>query len=288
MFQDIEWGDLHFLLVDLPPGCVAADTTVYANSRPVKISKLKAGDFVYSVNANISKDGRNNKLTAGLERKRILEVSPQGESEVFELRTKSRSVKATFNHPILTLNKNRAEGSQRWRYSLGWRKLADLKPKDIVAVIKSLPEADRSPYDLPRIDAIGTTPVKLPRHSSDEFARLIGYFLGDGFLRITPKTRTYQLLFAEPRTGKHRSFYIRLLKEIFGDVPVYEDSKQFGLISRPVVELFRELGLYKHALDKRLPAWTYELPRSQKLAIIEGYCDADGHWRSAKPLWRRD
>ena len=287
MFQDIEWGDLHFLLVDLPPGCVTADTTVYANSKPMKISELKAGDHVYSVNASISRAGKSNKLTAELERNRILEVMPQGESEVFELRTKSRAVKATFNHPMLALCKTRIEGSRFWHYSLGWRKLADLRPKDIIAVVKSLPETVRTPYGLPRISAKGTSPVKLPEHSSEEFARLVGYFLGDGYLRITPKTRTYQLLFAEPRHGKHRSLYIRMLRTIFGATKVYQDDNQFGVISRPVVELFRELGLYKHALDKRVPEWVFELPRSQKLAIIEGYCDADGYRRRAEPLWRR-
>jgi ATP-binding protein involved in chromosome partitioning len=287
MFQDVEWGELHFLLVDLPPGCVTADTTVYANSKPMKISELKAGDHVYSVNASISRVGKSNKLTAELERNRILEVIPQGESEVFELRTKSRAVKATFNHPVLALSKTRIKGSRFWHYSLGWRKLADLRPRDIIAVVKGLPETVRAPYDLPRISAKGTSPVKLPGRSSEEFARLVGYFLGDGYLRITPKTRTYQLMFAEPRHGKHRSLYIRLLRTIFGAAQVYQDDRQFGVISRPVVELFRELGLYKHALDKRVPEWVFELPRSQKLAIIEGYCDADGYRRSAEPLWRR-
>lgn len=287
MFQDIEWGDLHFLLVDLPPGCVTADTTVYANSKPAKILELRAGDHVYSVDASISRPRKSNTLTAKLEPKRVLEVVPQGESEVFELRTRSRAIKATFNHPILALSKSRAVGSRYWDYSLKWRKLADLKPRDIIAVVKRLPDKGKSSYKLPKVRSGAAKPVKIPRRSSADFARLIGYFLGDGYLRITPKTRTYQLLFAEPRHGRYRSYYVRLLKKVFGNVPIYQDSKQFGLISRPVVELFRELGLYRHALDKRIPEWVFELPTSQKLALIEGYCDADGHRRPAEPLFRR-
>ena len=287
MFQDVDWGDIHFLLVDLPPGCVTADTTVYANSKPAKISELKAGDRVYSVDASISRPRKSNTLTAKLEPKRVLEVVPQGESEVFELRTKSRAIKATFNHPILALSKSRVAGSRYWDYSLKWRKLADLKPRDIIAVVKRLPDKGKSSYKLPKVPSGAAKPIKIPRSSSVDFARLIGYFLGDGFLRITPKTRTYQLLFAEPRNGRYRSYYVRLLRKVFGNVPVYQDSRQFGLISRPVVELFRELGLYRHALDKRIPEWVFELPTSQKLALIEGYCDADGHRRPAEPLFRR-
>jgi len=82
MFQDIEWGELHFLLIDLPPGCVTADTTVFANSKPMKISQLRVGDHVYSVNASIVKTGKGNKLATELQRKRVVEVTPQGESEV--------------------------------------------------------------------------------------------------------------------------------------------------------------------------------------------------------------
>jgi ATP-binding protein involved in chromosome partitioning len=287
MFQDIEWGDLHFLLVDLPPGCVTADTDVYANSKPVKITELKPGDKIYSLKAQINRRRRGNVLTATIQRRRVLEVTPQGEAEVFELRTHSRRIKATFNHPVLAVTKTRAIGQKDWNYSLSWRKLGDLRPRDIIAVAKTLPEIRSGPLQLPSISLKGAKPVRLPTKSGDELARLVGYFLGDGFLRITPKTRTYHLMFAEARTGRYRPYYIRMLKKIFGNVAVYEDDHKFGLISHPVVELFRQLGLHKHALDKRLPIWVFELPNSQRRALIEGFCDADGYRRAAKPKFRR-
>ena len=176
MFQDVEWGDLHFLLVDLPPGCVTADTTVYANNKPMKISELKPGDHVYSVDANIARHGRSDILNAKLERKRVLEVVPQGESEVFELRTKSRAVKATFNHPVLALGKTRIEGSKFRHYSLGWRRLADLRASDMIAVMKGLPEAESDSFELPRVSMKGTIPVKLPQLSGEDYI---------GFERVT-------------------------------------------------------------------------------------------------------
>ena len=163
MFQDVEWGDLHFLLVDLPPGCVSADTVIYANNKLKKISELKPGDHIYSVNANLLRRGKGNILSARLERRRVLEVVPQGESEVFEVRTKLRAMKATFNHPVLVLSKTKNEDSKSWQYSLGWCKLVDLRPSDMIAVVKTLPENNANS-------------LKSSQRSGEHHARLIrGY-----------------------------------------------------------------------------------------------------------------
>src|SRR5436309_7728075 len=133
LYWDVDWGDLHYLLVDLPPGCVAADTIVYANSHPVQVEQLKPGDKVYSVDASISESHRyQNALTVTVSPKKVLCVVPQGEAEVFELRTRTRKVTATFNHPILTLEKRRPEGSRNYRYSLSWKRLIELKSGDVI------------------------------------------------------------------------------------------------------------------------------------------------------------
>jgi Mrp family chromosome partitioning ATPase len=288
LYSELEWGELDFLLVDLPPGCVSSDTRVYANGAPITVSQLKQGDHVYSVSSQILRDCKRNSLTAAVERRRVLEVVPQGESEVFEIRTKSRSLRATSNHPILAVNRRRLLGSRFYDYSLQWRRLGDLKPRDIIAVVKKLPESPRPMRRLPRVNVKTAKRIDMPGEVTDDFARLVGYFLGDGFVRIDPKTRTYQVLFAEPPEGRYRSHYIQLLRRIFGRIRVYQDSKHFGLLSRPAAELFRELDLFRHALEKRIPLWIFTLPISQKRAFIEGYCDADGCRRQGKPLFRRE
>jgi Mrp family chromosome partitioning ATPase len=169
MFQDVEWGNLHFLLVDLPPGCVSADTLIYANNRLKKISELKPGDDVYSVDANLVQRGKGNVLKARLERKRVLDVVPQGESEVFELRTKSHAMRATFNHPVLVLSKTKNEDSRSWHYSLRWRKLVDLRPSDMIAIVETLPEIKANSH-------------KLSQRSNEHHAGLIR---GDGGLEFS-------------------------------------------------------------------------------------------------------
>src|SRR5467141_2848682 len=160
LYWDVDWGDLHYLLVDLPPGCVASGSQVFANPHPVPIELLKPGDYVYSVDASIGPSGRYaNSLSATVSRRRVSEVVPQGEADVFELKTKNRTIRATFNHPILALDKTRPTGKRVYRYSLQWKRLTELRPRDIIAVIKRIPRAEAGPYKLPTIEYEGSNHI---------------------------------------------------------------------------------------------------------------------------------
>jgi len=288
LYWDVDWGDIHYLLVDLPPGCVASGTQVFANPHPVPIELLKPGDYVYSVEASIGPSGRYaNSLSATVSRRRVSEVVPQGEAEVFELKTKNRTIRATFNHPILALDKARPSGKRAYRYSLQWKRLTELRPRDIIAVAKKIPRYEKGPYKLPDIDYQGLKHLDLPAISSDDFCRIIGYFMGDGYVRFDPRMNIHQVMFAEPRNGKHREKYVHLLEKVFLGAKVYQGDSEFGVVSRRLALFFRELGLNKSALVKRVPEWVFHLPESQILAFIEGYCDADGHRRKMKLLIRR-
>lgn len=287
LYWDVDWGPLHYLLVDLPPGCIASGSTVYANPHPVSVEHVEPGDLVYSVDASIESAQRLSTLSATVSPKRVTEVIPQGEAEVFELRTKTRRIQATFNHPILALKKSRAENRRAYTYSLGWRSLTEMKPGDIIAVVKKLPKAGAVPFSLPADEGSSPGTVLLPRATTDDFCRIIGYYLGDGFLRMNPVTRTHQVMFAEPDGGRYRQKYIALLEKVFPGARVYRNRDQFGILSRRVTDFFERLDLNGHALDKRVPRWVFGLPDSQVSAFIEGFCDADGHRRAGRVGYRR-
>lgn len=287
LYWDVDWGPLHYLLVDLPPGCVTSDTIVYANPHPLRVEEIKPGDRVYSLETSISKSPRYpNVLNAKIVPKRVLSVVPQGEAEVFELRTKSRKFRGTFNHPVLALEKTRTEGRRAYRLSLTWRRLTELKRGDIIAVAKKLPDTKVDQFQSTNIIPAAFRALAFTSHLREDFCRIIGYFIGDGFLRIVPQ-RNYQVMFAEPREGRFRRKYIELLKRVFHGVRVYENDNQFGILSRRITSFFQELELDKSALSKRLPIWVFNLSPSEKMAFIEGYCDADGYRRPAKTKYRR-
>src|SRR2546421_7070737 len=288
LYWDVEWGDLHYLLVDLPPGCVTSDTMVYANPHAVPVDQLKPGDHVYSVDASISELGRSpNALTATLVAKRVLEVLPQVEAEVFEIRPRTRKVSATLNHPFLAMAKARPKGGRNYQYSLYWKPLGQLRPGDIIAMVKRLPQNGAIPLELPRIVATSSTSPRLPSRTTDDFCRIVGYFMGDGFVRLNLSTRTYQVIFAEPINGRYRRKYIELIERVLRGARIYQDAFQFGVLSKTLALLFDKLELHKSALQKRVPKWVFKLPESQKLAFIEGYCDADGFRRLPKSRFRR-
>nr|MDO8043456.1 P-loop NTPase [Candidatus Baldrarchaeota archaeon] len=251
--SDVIWTALDFLVVDLPPGCLSSSTLIDTTNGPIPISEVKPGMKVYSYNSG--------KIVT----RKVLDVIPQGIYPVYRLRTTSRVIEATPNHPFL-----------KYHRRLYWVKLSQLKAGDRILVVKRLPDGE--PYILPQIprNPQDRTNVDYPRETTPDLMRILGFFLGDGFIH---RDRTsLRIEFCEPKDGKFRSKYKQLLKKVF-NCHVYEDERRLIVFSKRLATLFQKLGLTGHAKQKRIPSWVFNLPTNQKLAFIEGYCDADGCWR---------
>jgi hypothetical protein len=99
--------------------CLTEDSIIMSPNKTFAIKDAIVGETVYS---------SNNGLT--LEESTITDFIPQGEAEVFELRTNTRSIKATARHKFLTLIKNDID---RY-YHLEWISLENLKVGEYIVI----------------------------------------------------------------------------------------------------------------------------------------------------------
>lgn len=288
--KEVLWGDLDYLLVDLPPGCLTADTLVPTDQGPLPIHQVKEGMMVHSFDGGIFREGSRPtwRLRGDLVRRKILAMIPQGKAQVYALKTATRTITGTADHPILVLTRTKKENRRQHHYALEWRKLASIRPDDRILVVKKLPQDQGRSLELPKTysGSNGRNPVQLPSHTSDDLMRLLGYFLGDGSVRMA-NGKFWGVWFSEPMDGRYRAFYMRLLRQLFGFQRIHERPEKFAALSASVAELFERLGFHKGALDKTVPPWVFGLPNAQKQSLIEGYCDADGHRRKATAGHRR-
>ena len=248
----VEW-------IDANTGCLTPESQVLKNNDVVPISDIKTGDHVYSLTPEFE-----------IARSRVVATQANEPSPVFDLVLQNhRRVRATPNHPFLVARK---VGRTR---RLGWLPLASIVQGDEVAIVGKSPDLGQ-PHDFERLPprVRSRNPFRSPEHSSEDLMWLLGFYLGDGYTE-----RGVRVYFAAPETDPAAARVVELAKSLFevdlkrvGDVVLRANSANW-------VDWLEAAGFKGNAHTKRLPAWVYRLPHSQKRALIDGYIAADGHMR---------
>jgi len=241
--------------------CLPGDVPVMTNPHgQVAIADLRPGDRVACLKGD---------RMGFSEVRRVIQ---SGIKPMYRVCTSMRSVEASSDHPFLAAaktvtgrDKNGKAIRNDWR--LEWLPLRKLKVGQPIAVAAGLPDEGK-PYVLPD-----------GRQTTEEFTRLVGCFLGDGYVRLRPG-QGGELVLCLFELEKQRR-YSHILAEWFGKRAA-ADSRGMHLYSVEAARLFDTLGLNYPSTEKHIPAWVWGLPHTQKKALIEGYCDADGYRRHLK------
>jgi len=244
--RQIEQRGTEPMLSDLRE-CVTGDTTVIdaQSGRRVPVRDLQPGTKILAV-------GDEQRIGAH----EVSAVWCTGIKPVFALRTQTgREIRATSNHPFLT--------------GIGWRRLEDLRPGDVIATARRLPNHGR----------------EMPERG--DRCRLLGYIAGDG---------TYQ---------KHRALgFISSDEKAFWDVlglverewpdvtprfktsgPEYREADFVRLYANgygrpygnPMREWLREIGVFaQRDRTKRVAGFVFEAGTIGATNFLSGYLSTDG------------
>lgn len=247
------WGDVRHRL--RPRGriilmhCMTGDTPVtMADGTRKPLERVRPGDMVLS--------WKNGAVQAC----RVLNWAPQGEDDVFEIRTGSSKVRANARHPFLV---QRSSGSAEW-----------VKVRDLVAGDRLVTSSRILGRSGGRLDQIR--------------AWLLGYMFGDGWVTTRDTIQRGYKGRSYPRRG-----FVTCVAHAVDPVENERVAAAFGQIfkCRPkptrygysridiaaVGRWFSEHGLIGKARAKRLPTWLYSEPEEIRLAFLEGFNQADGH-----------
>jgi len=253
----LQGADMVFLTCGLGGGCLRGSSLIYTNPEgPQRIDSIKPGSFVYSL-----EDGK-------LVKKSVIAAMKTGIKRVLEVKTKNRTLYASYDHPFLKVNPVKADKLGRFNnFNFQWTAAEALKRGDLVVTMREAPEHD----EICKLDN--------NFYATDSFCRLFGFLLGDGW--ISRSKESWKIHFSPSKDEELNRKYISLFEEVFG-LKMKRAKNWYYANSKTVYEFLAKLGLNKHAREKEILPWIFGLPNSLKKEFILGLADADGSYYSQR------
>jgi intein/homing endonuclease len=243
--------------------CLPGNTTIHTDKGPREIKDMQAGDTVYSYTPE------------GVTKATVSKLINSGVKKIYKLFTAHRTIRASDNHPFLVaVKKGRAvvnhghNGTPIYGniWALEWKQLKDLKKGDAIVVLEAIPEEFTNTEN---------SDLKGVCEFSEDFMRVVGGFLGDGYVRIR-EGEGGEFVLCTIRKDK-QDYFKPLLERVFNKTVKIDPKRGLFIYSADVARLLDSLGLNKRSTEKEIPAWVYRLPYSYLKAMLEGYMHTDGY-----------
>ena len=129
----------------------------------------------------------------------------------------------------------------------------------------------------------------LPEFVNEDFARLFGFLIGDGFIRQSKIGCENQLSFASGIDEIQNSYYASLLNKFFGKYRFEKEKRnknknlgKYVVDSQVACRTLMAMGYIPGARNKRIPSWVFTAPHNIRKSFVEGISDADGCERHTK------
>lgn len=244
--------------------CLSTSSMIMTEDGLKKITSIKEGDRVYAF------DQKTHQLVL----KECSGVFDNGIKDVYELSTLHHSIKATSNHPFLTLKRN----GRGKKMTFVWKMLEQINAGDEVVALKNVDinkpftfeftKAKAGDYKVNRIRE-----VNIPRKSSVDLMKYLGIYVGDGWIR--PKKA--EIGFAVPEGSEARKVVTEVQPKIF-ETPIHRQDKNYVYTNSVNVAKFIEsMGFNSGAKNKTVPGWIFTLPKEEKEGFVEGLMLSDGY-----------
>jgi Fe-S cluster assembly protein SufB len=252
--------------------CLAEETLVYTARGHVPIRAIEPGDTVFAFDEDTSR-----LIPAPVRAK-----ARKGTRPVFRVKVGNREIRATENHPFLTLERDCPPGRTRGRYHRRWKYLRDLREGDLVAVSKKLPDTGASiPIEelRTRRESPRDRAIKTPESTTPALMWWLGLYLGDGFIhRSRGRKSRVEVAIPATETALRREL-VATTEALFGERAITRDPDRVTVGATQLAEFVEDLGFEGGALVKQVPEWVATVPQDQRLAFLAGYIDADGYVR---------
>ncbi len=280
------YGDATHEWVDANLGCLAEGSTVTTPQGIKTIENLEVGDKVLSYDES----------TGQLCFRTVLAKRFSGYQPVHTVSVGERKLRVTANHPFYSYVYDPDTPRKSRRYKLAYMRADHLqeaivprvsldygKPYQlqVPCLVTEFDSLNQHAGDL-RMTRTRVSHMSSPEYTTDEIMWLFGYWMGDGNIDIVPgKTegviRFARVGFSTPRHDRARERLTNVMTTLIDVEPTERaDGVHLAWNSKELVEFFQVNGFMGKAREKRVPAWVWSVPQSQRLAFIAGYMDADG------------